>query len=138
MKIASVTVSGDVIVVGDAALAKLLIKKGMAHKAAVVSARAAKKISTLVAGTATALDLGDGAVSAVVGVGAVTNTDWGSAAVAEWCRVVDNGGRLILVDRGGKDVRHKSSALALSVGLAEIEQRVNGNTIVTSGLCRAR
>jgi len=121
-----------VIVVGDAGLAKALIAAGHASRAAAVSARAAKHLPALVAGTATALDLTTHSLAALVGVGA-GGAD-GTAQVAEWVRTVAPGGRVVLVDRCAPALASKR---ALCAGLGEIEQRVSGRTVVTSGVVPA-
>ena len=118
-----------VIVVGDAGLAKALIAAGHASRAAAVSARAAKHLPALVEGTANALDLATDSLTAVIGVGA-GGVD-GTARVAEWVRTVAPGGRVVLVDRCAPA---QASARALCAGLGEIEQRVSGRTVVTSGI----
>ena len=53
------------------------------------------------------------------------------AALAEWSRVVRDGGVIILVDRGNAPTASKR---ALCTGLTELEQRHAGRVVVTSGL----
>lgn len=118
-----------VIVVGDAGLAKALIAAGHASRAAAVSLRAAKHLPALVEGTAAALDLPAHSLAAVIGVGAA-GAD-GTARLAEWMRTVAPGGRVVLVDRCAPA---QASTRALCAGLGEIEQRVSGRTVVTSGI----
>ncbi|MBP9089180.1 MAG: hypothetical protein KBG15_23870 [Kofleriaceae bacterium] len=121
------------LVVGDAALAKALIGAGHASRAAAVSARAAKYLPALVAGSAQALVLADHSLAALVGFGAGGSD--GAARLAEWVRVVQPGGRIVLIDRCDLG---KASGRALCAGLGEIEQRSSGRTVITSGVVPAR
>jgi hypothetical protein len=121
----------DNVVIGDAALAKALIAAGLATRVAGISGRAAKRFTSVVAGTSTQLDLADQSVDAVIGV--VSDADEKPNMIDEWIRVVKPGGNVMLVSRGSKEA---GSARALCAGLGAIEQRGNGRTIVTVGVVR--
>jgi SAM-dependent methyltransferase len=120
-----------VLVVGDAGLAKALIQAGTAGQAAAISARAAKRINHVVAGTALALELPDAVLTAVVAVAGPSLAIDGQALLQEWTRVVRVGGKVVLVDRGD---RLRASMRLLCAGLLEIEQRSSGRTVITSGI----
>jgi hypothetical protein len=79
--------------------------------------------------SAAALPVAEGALSAWVAVGEVEGD--GVARVVEWSRAVRDGGLVILVDRAPAV---ELSRRALCGGLAEIEQREAGRTVVTSGV----
>lgn len=69
-------------------------------------------------------------LAAVVAVGLGERDDW-EAALAGWSRWVVDGGGVVLVDRGPAI---ELSRRALCGGLTDLEQRVAGRWIVTSGL----
>ncbi|MFH0902237.1 MAG: hypothetical protein V2A73_16515 [Pseudomonadota bacterium] len=79
------------------------------------------------------LPLRDGASSALVGNVADGTTD---AFLAEWTRVIRDGGAIVLV---GRTAPEEAARLALCAGLIALEQRACGRaTFVTSGLvCRS-
>jgi hypothetical protein len=81
----------------------------------------------------TSLPLGDGTVSALIGLGAGDGEAW-QALAGEWQRVLRPDGVLVLVDRAP---REELSRRALCLGLRELEQRVAGRHVVTSGLSPA-
>lgn len=146
--------AGDVAVVGDVALGLALRKRAAASEArpaatsatsgvgsgaaafAIVAepgARAARKIEGVLQGTPAQLPLADGALAAVIGVGALAPES--SVAlhqmIREWVRVVRDGGAVVLVDRVPRTLATRH---ALCAGLTEIEQRASGRAVVTSGL----
>jgi hypothetical protein len=123
--LASAGADGKIVVVGDVKLGKALLGEGIA--AIVVAAKPPRGVPDAVTGTIDQLPLEAGAASAVVGVGAVDH----ATALAEWCRVVRDGGAVVLVDRGDAVA---ATRLALCAGLTEIEQRAAGRVTVTSGL----
>ncbi|MEZ4361256.1 MAG: hypothetical protein R3B48_13815 [Kofleriaceae bacterium] len=92
-------------------------------------ARVARKLDGLLRGPAAAIPLEDGALDALVGVGALT-ADPASPKLAEWMRVVRPGGGVVLVDRVA---RTQATRLALCAGLTELEQRAAARAVVTSG-----
>jgi len=138
-------VAGDVAVVGDVALGLALRKRATgdarpssssAAAFAIVAepgARAARKIEGVLQGTPVQLPLADGALAAVIGVGALAPES--SVAlhqmIREWVRVVRDGGAVVLVDRVPRPLATRH---ALCAGLTEIEQRASGRAVVTSGL----
>lgn len=71
----------------------------------------------------------EGNLAAVVGAGAGSRDDW-QAALAVWSAAVRDGGTVVLVDAGA---RAELCRRALAAGLRDIEQRVAGGTVVTSG-----
>lgn len=105
-----------VAVIDQPRLAKLLAKDGRA-----VTAVGGKAHVALPAG-----------IGAVVGVGAGKRGDW-EAVVREWAAAVREGGAVVLVDVAE---RVELTRRALAVGLVDIEQRVAGRTIITSGRVR--
>jgi SAM-dependent methyltransferase len=150
--------AGDVAVVGDVALGLALRKRAAASEArpasvssastsastsasgaaafAIVAepgARAARKLEGVLQGSPAQLPLPDGALAAVIGVGALAPER--SVAlhqlIREWVRVVRDGGAVVLVDRVPRTL---STRHALCAGLTEIEQRASGRAVVTSGL----
>lgn len=124
----SAGVAGPVVVVGDVKLAKVLRQEGVAT--VVVAAKPPRGLPDALAGGLDAVPLPDRQAAAVVGVGGAGHP----AALAEWCRIVRDGGAVVLVDKAEPaDV----TRLALCAGLTEIEQRAAGRGVVTSGLVAA-
>jgi hypothetical protein len=80
-------------------------------------------------GALSAIPLADRALGALIAPGVSTRDDW-SSALAEAHRVVAEGGVIVLIDRVEP---WESSRRALCSGLAELEQRTAGRTVVTSG-----
>ena len=116
------------VVIGHPKLATAL--RGSREVIAVgMSERAAKKLGATLADTST---LENGSVAALVAVDVSTldPAAW-PTPLAEYARVVRDGGALVFVDRGHAP---EASRRALCAGLTEIEQRHAGRTIVTSGL----
>jgi hypothetical protein len=117
---------GPIAVVGNAKLAEAL--GGKREVIAVgVSERAAKKLGKTLPDLAT---IEAGSLAAVIGVD-LASAETGPATLREYARVVRDGGAVILVDRGHAP---EASRRALCAGLAEIEQRRAGRTVITSGL----
>lgn len=124
---AGTAATATVIVVGDAKLGKALRAEGVA--ATVVSAKPPRGMTDAITGTPASIPVPDGSAAALVGVSASGASD--HAALAEWCRIVRDGGAVILVDRGAPEAATRA---ALCAGLTEIEQRAAGRITVTSGL----
>lgn len=117
---------GPIAVVGNARIAAAL--GGKREVIAVgITERAAKKLGKTLPDLAT---VEPGTLAAVVGVELAT-AETGPETLREYARVVRDGGTVILVDRGHAP---EASRRALCAGLAEIEQRHAGRTVVTSGL----
>jgi hypothetical protein len=96
-------------------------------------ARSLKKLRGRAArGEPASLPVADGGLGALVGVGAGTSGDW-QALLGEWTRAIRDGGALVLVDAAP---RTELSRRALVAGLADIQQRVAGRLVVTSGRVR--
>ncbi len=76
------------------------------------------------------LPLAAGSVAAVVG-SCLDEGATSDARLAEWSRVVKDGGAIVLADRGSATDHTRR---ALCAGLSELQQRHAGRTIVTSGL----
>jgi hypothetical protein len=123
--LASAGATGKVVVVGDVKLGKALRAEGVT--AVVVAAKPPRGVADAITGAIDKLPLADGEAAAVVGVGGVDRP----AALAEWCRIVKDGGAVVLVDRGGAE---DATRAALCAGLTEIEQRSAGRVTITSGL----
>lgn len=116
---------GKLAVIGNAKLASALAE-GREVVAVGIPARAAKSLP----GTLDDLSsVADRSLAAVVAIDA--------RDVDEWLRVVRDGGRLVLVDRGtGRGHAAGASTVALCAGLIEIEQRHIGRVVVTSGIVK--
>jgi hypothetical protein len=126
--LASVAAAGagaPVVVVGDVKLGKALRGEGV--DAVVVAAKPPRGVPGAVTGALDQLPFEAASAAAVVGVGGAALP----AALAEWCRVVRDGGAVVMVDRGDATVATRA---ALCAGLTEIEQRAAGRHTVTSGL----
>lgn len=119
--------SGKLAVIGNAKLATALSATKREVMPVAMSARAAKKLTNALADL-TAVE--DGSLSAVVGVDIATDDGW-ELTLREWRRVTRDGGAIVFVDRGHAP---EASRRALCAGLAEIEQRHVGRTVITSGL----
>ena len=119
--LASARATGQIAVIGHAKIAAALAAR---HDVVVVGLppRAARKQPGSLADLSS---LESRSLSAVVGVGVDV------ASLADWSRVVRDGGVLVLVDRGDAPAASKR---ALCAGLTELEQRHAGRVIVTSGL----
>jgi hypothetical protein len=92
-----------------------------------LSPRAAKRVAGAIPDLST---LADASLAAVVGVDVALAGDW-QATLAQWKRVVRDGGAIVMVDRGHAA---EASRRALCAGLSELEQRRAGRMVVTSGL----
>ena len=123
--LASANASGPVVVVGDAKLGKALRAEGVTT--IVVAAKPPRGVPDAVTGTVDKIPLADGAAAACVGVGASAR----AGALAEWCRVVRDGGAVVIVDRRPPV---ETTRVALCAGLTELEQRAAGRVTITSGL----
>jgi len=126
--LASARADGKVAVIGSAKLARALAGGGVREVVPVgLPARAAKKAPNHLADLST---VEPASLAAVVGVDIAT-TDRAPERLAEWSRVVRDGGVIIFVDRGHAVL---ASSRALCAGLSELEQRHAGRSVVTSGL----
>lgn len=121
--LASAHADGPVAVLGNARLATALATTHAVVPVG-ISARAAKKLTGAVTDLAA---LGDRQLVALVGTEVADIT-----TLQAWTQAIVDGGVLILVERGGKPT--DASRRALCAGLTELEQRVVGRTVVTSGL----
>ena len=122
---------GTVAVVGLPRLARALAERGRRVVAIADAPRALrrKRVDGAYASGA-ALPMQDSALAAVVGVGAGSVPAW-AELLREWSRVVEEGGAVVMVDRGA---RPELSRRALCGGLMDLEQRVAGRTVITRGL----
>jgi hypothetical protein len=80
-----------------------------------------------------ALPVARQSLAGLVAAGVGQRDDW-SHVLGEWSRAVTSGGTIVLVDRAPPA---ELSRRVLCSGLAEIEQRQAGRTIITSGLVTA-
>ena len=119
--------SGKLAVIGNAKLATALSAAKRDVLPIAMTPRAAKKLTNALADL-TSLDAR--LLSAVVGGGIATDDGW-ELTLREWQRVTRDGGAIVFVDRGHAP---EASRRALCVGLAEIEQRRVGRSVITSGL----
>lgn len=124
--LASARADGKIVVIGNAKLAAALAAEREVVPVA-MSPRAAKKLGASI-DDLTSLE--PGAFAAVIGSDITGDGDW-DATLRAWIRVVQDGGAIVLVDRG---LAPEASRRALCAGLTEIEQRHAGRTVVTSGL----
>jgi hypothetical protein len=126
----SATVDGTVVVVGQPRLARGLAEYRQSVVTIADRSRPLRRSPHPVCAVAAQMPLGDGLVAALVGAGVGERDDW-VTVLAEWSRAVCDGGALVLVDR---QVPSEVGRRALCGGLAEIQQRQAGRTVVTSGL----
>ena len=125
--LSSANAEGKLAVIGNAKLATALSEAKREVLPVAMSARAAKKLTNMLADLST---VEDRSLAAVIGVDVATAEAW-EASLREWRRVVRDGGAIVFVDRGHAP---EASRRALCAGLTEIAQRHVGRTIVTSGL----
>jgi hypothetical protein len=118
---------GKIAVIANAKLATALAGPKREVVAIGMSARAAKKLTNALADLSA---IEARSLDGVVGVDVAVDDGW-EITLAEWRRVVRDGGAIVFVDRGHGS---EASRRALCSGLTEIEQRHVGRTIVTSGL----
>jgi len=123
----SARAEGKVAVIGNAKLATSLANAKREVLAIGMSARAAKKLTNALADLSA---IEDRSLDGVVGVDVAIDDGW-EITLAEWRRVVRDGGAIVFVDRGHGA---EASRRALCSGLTEIEQRHVGRSVVTSGL----
>ncbi len=74
--------------------------------------------------------LAPGSLDAAVVMDVTVDDAW-EATLRAWCRLVRDGGLVVLVDRGHAVDRDATRAVR---GLTELEQRHAGRAVVTSGL----
>lgn len=121
--LASAHATGTIAVVGHAKIAAALATANREVLSVGLPPRAAKKLPSALADLSS---VADASLAAVIGVDVPS-----AATLAEWSRVVRDGGVLVLVDRGNAP---EASKRALCAGLTELEQRHAGRVVVTSGL----
>jgi len=121
---------GAVAVIGDLRLARALAAGGRAIAVSGLGPRDARAVRRLPPEVTVVDELPERHFAAVVGSGAGSRPDW-EQVLAAWSRAVVDGGGLVLVDRAAAV---ELSRRALCHGLSELEQRVAGRWIVTSGL----
>jgi SAM-dependent methyltransferase len=124
--------SGAVAVIGPPRLGRALGERGYEIVQVVGRPRPRPRgnaIARQVQAPPASLPLADGELAALVADGAGRGDDW-QTLLAEWSRVVRDGGVLVLVDRAPPA---EMARRALCSGLTEIEQRRAGRKIVTSG-----
>jgi len=123
----SARADGKLAVIGNAKLATALKDAKREVVPIGLSARAAKKLTNAMADMSA---IEDRSLDAVVGIDIAVDDGW-EITLAEWRRVVRDGGAIVFVDRGHGA---EASRRALCSGLTEIEQRHVGRSVVTSGL----
>ncbi len=122
--------SGPVAVLGSIRLSRALATRG--HEVVHLGAKPQKRIGAVarqLQATPDALPLPDRDVAALVVIGADAHAAW-DRAMAEWQRVVAEGGALVLIARASP---MEGTQRALCGQLADIEQRRSGRRVVTSG-----
>jgi hypothetical protein len=131
--LAAAGVDGVVAVLGNVRLARRLANAGRRVVCIGPTSRGLRRSgASAVAGLPGALPLGDGAVGALVAGGLAHQESW-EALLAEWCRAVEPGGLVVVVDRASAA---ELGRLALCGGLTGIEQRAAGRTVITTGRWR--
>ncbi len=131
--LAAAGIDGRVAVLGDTRLARQLAEAGREVVCIGAAPRTLKRARTrAVAALPGALPLASGAVSALVAGGLAHAESW-VELLAEWCRAVAPGGLVVVVERGSAV---ELSRRALCGGLATIEQRTAGRTVITAGRWR--
>jgi len=125
--LASARADGRIAVIGSHRLARALVRPGRDVVPIGLPARAAKKAANALPDLST---VAAGSLAAVIATDITTSDAW-AAKLAEWSRVVRDGGAIVVVDRGHAA---EASRRALCAGLSELEQRHAGRTVVTSGL----
>lgn len=129
----SAAIGGRIAVVDEPRLARALIDRDGDVVTIASKPRALKKAAGLVVcGSGAALPLGPGSVSALVIAGVGERESW-ETELGRFIDAVQDGGLVVLVDRAAPE---ELSRRALCGGLAEIEQRQAGRTIITSGRVR--
>lgn len=123
--------TGKVAVLGDPRVARALVERGHAVVHVADKRGSLRKLTgDRVYARPAALPFHEGRLHALVGFGLGQRDDW-KAHLSEWARVVADGGVIVLVDRAPPT---ELTRRALVGGLAELEQRHAGRTVVTSGL----
>lgn len=123
----STRADGTLAVIANAKLATALAGAKREVLPIGMSTRATKKLTNALADLSS---IEDRSLGAVIGVDIAVDDGW-EITLAEWTRVVRDGGALVFVDRGHAA---QASRRALCSGLSEISQRHVGRTVVTSGL----
>lgn len=125
--LASTRADGTLAVIGHAKLATALREAQREVVPIGMSERAAKKLTNALADLSTLVDR---SLAAVIGIDISIDDGW-EITLREWSRVVRDGGTIVFVDRGHAP---EASRRALCAGMTEIEQRLAGRVVVTSGL----
>ena len=126
-------IDGRVAVLDEPRLARAVRDRGRDVVVIGAKLRGLKRTGGIrICGTGQALPLADESVGALVTVGLGELEAW-EAQLSRFIDAVTDGGLIVCVDRA---VPHEMSRRALCGGLAEIEQRQAGRTIVTSGRVR--
>ena len=115
-------------VVDSPRLARALAERGRRVTAISRNAPGPKRVLVALRAHGGLLPLADGTLAAVIG-----RADGVDGVLDDWSRVVAEGGLVVVVDRA---LREESSRLALACGLVDLEQRVAGRVVVTSGRVR--
>lgn len=123
----SARADGTLAVIANAKLATALAEAKREVLPIGMSARATKKLTNALADLSS---IESRSLGAVIGIDIAVDDGW-EITLAEWTRVVRDGGTLVFVDRGHAA---QASRRALCSGLSEISQRHVGRTVVTSGL----
>lgn len=126
----STAVDGTIIVVGQPRLARALAEYRQSVVAIADRLKPLRRAPGPVCGESVRVPVAGGVAAALVGVGVGERDDW-APVLAEWSRAVRDGGALVLVDR---QAPAELGRRALCGGLAEIQQRSAGRTVITSGL----
>lgn len=123
-------VRGRVAVIDEPRLARALRDRGAEVVTVGARLRALKKSSGVrICAAAETLPIRDASVAAVVAIGVADSDGW-EPAIARYIDAVADDGLIVLVDRAAPS---ELSRRALCGGLAQIEQRQAGRTIITSG-----
>jgi len=128
--LAAAGASGRVAVIDWPKLGARLAERGREVLAIAGKPRSLRRVAgARLYGDIVRLPLADGALGAVVAPGVGERDDW-EAVMGELSRALGGGGALVMVDRSPAT---ELTRRALCGGLVEVEQRVAGRTVVTSG-----
>lgn len=128
------TERGPIAVLGRTRIGRALAERGYSVVFMAEKPKPLRRVNGMrIRGRLDALPVAEHCLAALIAEGVGQRDDW-SRVLGEWSRAVATGGAIVLVDRAPPA---ELTRRALCSGLAEIEQRQVGRTMVTSGLVTA-